>query len=109
MLFVNQFFSILLVATLFSIAVTLIRPAVNTVVSKLAGAEQGFAAGMNNAYMSLGNMVGPALAGILFDFDYNLPFTVGAIVLLATFFMTYIWMKKKDINLQATQTEHGPL
>lgn len=109
MLFVNQFFSILLVATLFSIAVTLIRPAVNTVVSKLAGAEQGFAAGMNNAYMSLGNMVGPALAGILFDFDYNLPFTVGAIVLLGTFFMTYIWMKKKDINLQATQTEHGPL
>lgn len=107
MLFVNQFFTILFVATLFSIAVTLIRPAVNTVVSKLAGAEQGFAAGMNNAYMSLGNMVGPALAGLLFDVDYNLPFTVGSIVLLGTFFLTYAWMKKKQINLQQTQTDQG--
>lgn len=102
MLFVNQFISILFVATLFSIAVTLIRPAVNTVVSKLAGAEQGFAAGMNNAYMSLGNMVGPALAGMMFDWNYNLPFIVGSLVLLGTFFITAIWMKKKQLNLSTT-------
>lgn len=102
MLFVNQFFSILLVATLFSIAVTLIRPAVNTVVSKLAGAEQGFAAGMNNAYMSLGNMVGPALAGLMFDWNYNLPFIVGSLVLLGTFFITAIWMRRKQLDLQST-------
>ena len=50
----------------------MIRPAVNTVISKLAGNEQGFAAGMNNAYMSLGNMIGPALAGMFFDININL-------------------------------------
>ena len=52
-------------ASVFSTATTLIRPAVNTVISKLAGNEQGFAAGMNNAYMSLGSMIGPALAGYI--------------------------------------------
>ena len=68
---VDSFWLILFLATVFSIATTLIRPAVNTIVSKLAGNEQGFAAGMNNAYMSLGNMVGPALAGTLFDYNMN--------------------------------------
>ena len=70
---VDGFALVLLIATLFSTATTLIRPAVNTVVSKLAGNEQGFAAGMNNAYMSLGNMVGPALAGMFFDINIKSP------------------------------------
>ena len=63
MLYISGFYIILLVATLFSTATALIRPAVNTLISKTAGHEQGYAAGMNNAYMSLGNMIGPALAG----------------------------------------------
>ena len=55
--------------SIFTIATTFIRPAVNTLISKLAGDEQGFAAGMNNAYMSLGNMIGPSIAGILFRME----------------------------------------
>ena len=35
--FVNSFFTILFVATIFSTATSLLRPAVNTLVSKLAG------------------------------------------------------------------------
>ncbi|MCM3569779.1 MFS transporter [Neobacillus mesonae] len=95
MLFVNGFYIILLVATLFSTAVTLIRPAVNTLISKTAGDEQGYAAGMNNSYMSLGNMIGPALAGTLFDWHMDIPFTFGAIILLGCFFLTFVWAKKK--------------
>ena len=93
-LFVSEFYIILLVATIFSTATTLIRPAVNTLISKTAGKEQGYAAGMNNAYMSLGNMIGPALAGTLFDWHMNIPFTFGAIILLGCFFLTFIWTKK---------------
>ncbi|MFJ8066536.1 MFS transporter [Psychrobacillus sp. NPDC096426] len=93
---VDGFALVLLVATLFSTATTLIRPAVNTVVSKLAGNEQGFAAGMNNAYMSLGNMVGPALAGMFFDMNLNLPFVIGAIILLCSWGITIVWIKKKN-------------
>lgn len=92
---VDGFMLVLLVATLFSTATTLIRPAVNTVVSKLAGDEQGFAAGMNNAYMSLGNMIGPALAGIFFDININFPFIIGSIILLISWGITIVWIKKK--------------
>ena len=64
-IYISGFFIILIVATFFSIATTFIRPAVNTLISKLAGDEQGYAAGMNNAYMSLGNMLVPRLQGII--------------------------------------------
>ena len=94
LLFVSEFYIILLVATIFATATTLIRPAVNTLISKTAGKEQGYAAGMNNAYMSLGNMIGPALAGTLFDWHMNIPFTFGALILLGCFFLTFIWTKK---------------
>src|SRR3954451_15399101 len=94
LLYVSGFYIILLVATLFSTATTLIRPAVNTLISKIAENEQGYAAGMNNSYMSLGNMIGPALAGTLFDWHMNIPFTFGALILLGCFFLTFIWTKK---------------
>ena len=100
LLFVSEFYIILLVATIFATATTLIRPAVNTLISKTAGKEQGYAAGMNNAYMSLGNMIGPALAGTLFDWHMNIPFTFGAIILLSCFFLTFIWTKKTTAKQQ---------
>ena len=102
LLYVSGFYVILLVATLFSTATTLIRPAVNTVISKTAGHEQGYAAGMNNAYMSLGNMIGPALAGTLFDWHMNIPFTLGTIILLGCFFITLVWTKKTAAQKQTT-------
>ena len=98
-IFINGFFIILIVATLFAVATTFIRPAVNTLISKLAGAEQGFAAGMNNAYMSLGNMIGPALAGILFDWKMNAPYILGTVILISCLLLAYTWTKKKAPHL----------
>ena len=94
-IYISGFFIILIVATLFSIATTFIRPAVNTLISKLAGEEQGFAAGMNNAYMSLGNMFGPALAGILFEWNTNSPYILGTVVLASCFILAITWTRKK--------------
>lgn len=99
MLFASGFAVILLVATIFSTATTLIRPAVNTLISKLAGNEQGFAAGLNNAYMSLGNMIGPALAGTLFDINRTIPYFVGTGVLLGCFLLAFIWTTTKAPHL----------
>ncbi|KOS69655.1 multidrug transporter [Lysinibacillus contaminans] len=98
-LFVSGFALMLVVATIFSTATTLIRPAVNTLISKLAGSEQGFAAGLNNAYMSLGNMIGPALAGLLFDWNINSPYIFGAIILFTCFLLALIWTMKKAPHL----------
>lgn len=104
-LYVSGFALILVVATIFSTATTLIRPAVNTLISKLAGKEQGFAAGLNNAYMSLGNMIGPALAGILFDWNMDSPYIFGAIILFACFLLALIWTIKKAPHLMKPDSE----
>lgn len=98
-IYINGFFIILVVATLFSIATTFIRPAVNTLISKLAGQEQGFAAGMNNAYMSLGNMFGPALAGVLFEWNPKSPYILGTLVLTSCFILALTWTRKKAPHL----------
>ncbi len=83
----------------FTIATTFIRPAVNTLISKIAGDEQGFAAGMNNAYMSLGNMIGPILAGTLFDWNIDSPYILGTVILAGCFILTFAWATKKAPHL----------
>lgn len=93
-LFVDTFATILIVAMVFFTATSLLRPAVNTLVSKLAGKEQGFAAGMITAYMSLGNMVGPALAGILFDINISYPYIIGTVILMICFVIALSWSKR---------------
>lgn len=106
MIYVNGFFIILVVTSIFTIATTFIRPAVNTLISKLAGAEQGFAAGMNNAYMSLGNMIGPSIAGILLEWKLNSPFIFGAIILFSCYLLAFSWtIKKAPYLLKAQATE----
>ncbi|MBB4824095.1 DHA1 family multidrug resistance protein-like MFS transporter [Sporosarcina luteola] len=101
---VNTFWTILAVATVFSIATSLLRPAVNTLVSKLAGNEQGFAAGMMNAYMSLGNMAGPAVAGYIFDINITFPYMVGTTILLICFGIASFWSRRNKVLLEETRT-----
>lgn len=96
-LFVDGFWPILIVASVFFTAASLLRPAVNTLISKQAGNEQGFAAGMNNAYMSLGNMIGPALAGILFDINMSFPYIAGTLILVICFFIATISYRKSTV------------
>lgn len=85
------FFGITLIIFL---ATSILRPVLNTLISKLAGHEQGFAMGMNNAYMSIGNILGPTLAGLLYDVNIIYPFVLGVILLLFTLMTTMIWVKR---------------
>ena len=101
LIYVSGYFLILTVASLNAIAATLIRPAVNTVISKMAGNGQGFAAGMNNAYMSLGNMIGPICAGLLYDWKMEAPYVFGTFILLSCFTLTFIWSFKKSKSVGA--------
>ncbi|MRX73716.1 MFS transporter [Bacillus lacus] len=91
MLMAGSFWSILGVTVIFFTATSLVRPALNTLLSKMAGNEQGFVAGMNNMYMSIGNMFGPALAGILFDININFPYMLGAVILFLSFGLVYMF------------------
>ncbi|MFS0574415.1 MFS transporter [Sporosarcina sp. 179-K 3D1 HS] len=103
-IFVNLFWTVLLVSTIFSTATSLLRPAVNTLISKLAGEEQGYAAGMMNAYMSLGNMIGPALAGIIFDVNISYPYILGMVILLFCFALASLWAKRNGGLLAEVRT-----
>lgn len=88
----NLFFAISL---LIFLATSILRPVLTTLISKLAGNEQGFAMGMNNAYMSIGNILGPLLAGALYDIRILYPFIAGLIILIGTTIFTFMWKGTK--------------
>ncbi|WP_159887144.1 MFS transporter [Paenibacillus puerhi] len=100
MLLSGNFLYVLAVTMLFFTFTSILRPAINTLLSKMAGEEQGFVAGMNNAYMSLGNIFGPAVAGILFDVHIHIPYLLGAAVLVASFAISFKW-GRKDLRSRA--------
>lgn len=79
------------------LSTSILRPVLTTLISKLAGKEQGFAMGMNNAYMSIGNVLGPLLAGLLYDVDIIYPFILGLVVLVITTIGSIIWKGTKKI------------
>ncbi|NQX70443.1 MFS transporter [Paenibacillus alba] len=96
--FVSSYWSILVVTCIVFFACDLLRPSVTTLLSKLAGENQGFVAGMNSTYTSLGIIIGPALGGILFDININFPYIGAAVILLAAFTMSVLWKSKARVK-----------
>ncbi|GGD81684.1 MFS transporter [Paenibacillus nasutitermitis] len=84
LLFSGNYYYVMGIMMLFFTFNNILRPVINTLLSKAAGEDQGFVAGMNNAYTSLGTIFGPMLAGILFEFHVGLPYLFGAFVLLVS-------------------------
>ncbi|MEH7123780.1 MFS transporter [Bacillus sp. JJ1773] len=82
------------ITLLIFLATSILRPVLNTLISKMAGNEQGFAMGMNNAYMSIGNVLGPTLAGMLYDVNIIYPFIMGLFFLVLTMLVTIVWQKR---------------
>lgn len=85
MLFVHKFWLIFAVTFAVFLAIDILRPTIGTQMSKLAKDQQGYVAGLNSAFTSLGNIVGPIVAGVLFDLEINAPYALAAVVLLICF------------------------
>lgn len=81
------------ISLLIFLATSILRPVLTTLISKLAGNEQGFAMGMNNAYMSIGNIAGPLMAGALYDVHILYPFIAGLVILVVTIICVFMWKK----------------
>lgn len=92
---ISSFLAILLVTCFIFLAFDLLRPALTTFLSKAAGKEQGFVAGMNSTYTSLGNIVGPAMGGILFDINIHYPYLFAAVVMVIGLGITVMWKEKQ--------------
>lgn len=89
MLLKVNFAYLLAVSAIFFTFNSLLRPTVNTLLANSAGSDQqGFVSGLNTTYTSMGNIIGPVMAGNLFDWHINLPFIAGAIILFGTIFLT---------------------
>ncbi|MEH6991933.1 MFS transporter [Neobacillus drentensis] len=93
-LFASSYTLFFVISLFIFLSTSILRPVLNTLISKLAGNEQGFAMGMNNAYMSIGNVLGPTLAGLLYDVKITYPFILGFVLLIVTLFITFTWQKR---------------
>jgi DHA1 family multidrug resistance protein-like MFS transporter len=80
--FAVDFITLLLALGFFTLTLALIGPALNAYISRFAGEHQGTVMGLNSASTSLGRVVGPLLAGPLFDLNMEYPFWSGAAILL---------------------------
>ncbi|GFN32215.1 MFS transporter [Paenibacillus xylaniclasticus] len=81
-LFVHQYWMIFAVTFIVFLATDILRPAISTQMSKMAEDQQGYVAGLNSAFTSLGNIAGPIAAGALFDLNINYPYVIASVVLL---------------------------
>jgi len=100
MLLSRNFWCILIMTTFFIAFTSILRPAINTLLSKMAGQEQGFVAGMNNAYTSLAIIIAPAIAGILFDIGIDLPYLFGVVLLLLSLLLSVFGEKETILQLK---------
>jgi len=87
-LFVHKYWLIFLVTFVVFLSIDILRPALGTQMSKMAEEQQGYVAGLNSAYTSLGNIAGPVAAGFLFDFDVNYPYVSASLILLICFMLS---------------------
>ncbi len=100
-IFASSYVLFFVVTLIIFMATSILRPVLNTLISKLAGNEQGFAMGMNNAYMSIGNVLGPLIAGMVYDIHMIYPFLLGLIVLAVTLLVSSVWQRRLKLSKKA--------
>ncbi|MBM7715440.1 DHA1 family multidrug resistance protein-like MFS transporter [Bacillus thermophilus] len=93
---VTSYFHILFVTFIIFVGFDLIRPAITSYLSKIAGDEQGFVGGMNSMFTSIGNVLGPIIGGILFDIDLDYPFYFSSVFLLVGVALSLAWKKPEQ-------------
>ncbi|MCY8235152.1 multidrug efflux MFS transporter NorA [Priestia endophytica] len=103
---VNSYYMVLLVTMVTFVGFDLIRPALTTYLSRIAGNEQGFVGGMNSMFTSLGNVFGPIVGGVLFDINLNYPFYFAALFSAVGVAITLTWRhphqrEEKELSSQS--------
>jgi DHA1 family multidrug resistance protein-like MFS transporter len=103
MIFPKTAFLIYLTVGFFVLSNAMLRPAIQSIVSKEATSGQGIAMGLTNSYMSLGRIFGPLWAGTMIDMNVIFPFLSGAIVFLILFFASLTRMKPAKSEVSAEE------
>lgn len=101
MLIVAQgYWTIMLISFIVFIGFDMIRPAITNYFSNIAGNRQGFAGGLNSTFTSMGNFMGPLVAGALFDVNIEFPLYMAIAVSLSGIVIIFI---EKVVRKNITQ------
>ena len=96
--FAHTFAWMFVTNTFLLIGVALSNPAINSSISKLTSKEnQGIVMGFNQSFASLMRVVGPLLAGVMFDINILYPFYAGTIIFFVIIVYAQWKLKIKDV------------
>ncbi len=93
MLLAENMAGVLLTVLIYVAGNSLLRPVTASLISKRATVPQGMAMGFNNSFMSLGRIIGPTFAGLLFDVDLHLPYLSGAVITAVALVVCLVWLE----------------
>lgn len=79
--FMHSYWSIMIISFIVFIGFDMIRPAITNYFSNIAGNRQGFAGGLNSTFTSMGNFIGPLVAGTLYDINFEFPLYMAILVM----------------------------
>lgn len=88
--FVDGYWSIMLISFIVFIGFDMIRPAITNYFSNIAGDRQGFAGGLNSTFTSMGNFIGPLVAGTLYDVNFEYPLYMAVVVMILGMFVILV-------------------
>lgn len=108
MLLATTFPTVLLTVGLFVLSNTMLRPALSSLISKKAQTGQGAAIGLNNAFMSLGRIVGPLWAGGLFDVRITYPYISGGIVMGLSYLLSLARLRSEALTEPVERAHSQP-
>jgi DHA1 family multidrug resistance protein-like MFS transporter len=66
-----------------------LRPAITTLLTKEGKNNQGLINGLNMSLTSVGNVIGPILAGMLMDYNTHIPYLLVALILFISYGITF--------------------
>ena len=98
MLFATDLITVILTSSFFVLANAMLRPAVSSLISQRTIQGQGIAMGLNNAFMSLGRVIGPLWAGVVIDIHLFFPFITGAIIMLIGFVASLVFLRTETAS-----------
>ena len=83
-------FALLLISgPILALGTSILNPSKSSLISRSIPPQlQGTMLGLNQSFSSLGRIIGPAIAGYLFEFSVNLPFYVGAGIMIPAFLLS---------------------
>ncbi|MCE3398391.1 MFS transporter, partial [Staphylococcus aureus] len=100
----NGYWTIMVISFIVFIGFDMIRPALTNYFSNIAGDRQGFAGGLNSTFTSMGNFIGPLVAGALFDVNLEFPLYMAIAVSLSGIVIIFIekWLRTRRKQSQSS-------